>query len=61
MDGLRPFGLSRSNRSYVARGSAIPPLPFFLEKISCLAGFLGETGDSGQGPGLDEKAKRREI
>ena len=29
-----------------------PPYPLFLEKISCLAGFLGETGDSGLNPGL---------
>jgi hypothetical protein len=32
-----------------------------LEKISCLAVIMGEIGDSGQGPGLDEKAKKREI
>jgi hypothetical protein len=39
---------------------AIPP-SLFLEKISCLAGIMGETGESGQGPGLDEKAKRRDV
>jgi hypothetical protein len=32
-----------------------------LEKISCLASIMGEKGDSEQGPGLDEKAKKREI
>src|SRR2546428_6689350 len=35
-----------------------PPL---LEKIFCLAMIMGETGDSGQDPGLDEKAQSREI
>jgi len=37
------------------------PLPLFLEKISCLAWIIGETGDSGHNPGLDEKSKKREI
>ena len=38
---------------------AIPPS--FFGEICCLAGFLGETGDSGRNPGLDAMAKRREI
>jgi len=37
-----------------------PPSPF-LEKISCLVVIMGKTGDSGQGLGLDEKSKKREI
>ena len=36
------------------------PLPFG-EGICCLAGFLGETGDSGPNPGLDGRAESREI
>jgi len=36
-------------------------LPCFLEKIFCLALIIGESRDLGQDPGLDEKAKRREI
>jgi hypothetical protein len=36
-----------------------PPLSF--EKISCLALIMGESRDSGQGPGLDRMARRREI
>jgi hypothetical protein len=38
----------------------IPP-SLFLEKISRLAGIMGDSRDSGRGPGLDEKAKRLEI
>jgi hypothetical protein len=33
------------------------PLPLLLEKIFCLAGFLGETGDSGLNPGLGAMSK----
>jgi len=46
--------------SCVTRCSALYP-PSFLEKISCLALVMGEFCDSGQGPGLDGMAKRREI
>ena len=35
--------------------------PFFLEKISRLSGIMGESRDSWHNPGLDEKAKIREI
>src|SRR2546427_8087917 len=37
------------------------PPPLFLEEISCLAGIICESGDSGHDPGLDEKSKKREI
>ncbi len=39
---------------------AIPP-SLFGEEICCLAGFLGETGDSGYNPCFERRAKRREI
>src|SRR5713226_8111734 len=39
----------------------LSPPPLFLEKIFCLVGFLGEYRDSGHGPGLNEKAEKREI
>ena len=48
------------NHSCVARCSALYP-PLFFEKISCLALIMGESRDSGQGPGLDQMAKRREL
>ena len=35
--------------------------PPFGEEICCLAGFLGEAGDLGYGPGLDGRAESREI
>src|SRR5207245_4516496 len=35
--------------------------PPFGEGICCLAGLLGETGDSGPNPGLDGRAESREI
>ena len=35
--------------------------PFFLEGICCLAGFLGESCNSGYAPGLMGMAKCREI
>ena len=38
-----------------------PPNPLFLEKTSCLARILGESGDSGHNPCSSKKAKRREI
>ena len=37
------------------------PIPLFLGKISCLAGFLGEIGGSGRNQGFDRRAKRREV
>jgi len=40
---------------------SLRPPSLFLEKISRLASIMGETGGSEQGPGLDEKAKKREI
>jgi hypothetical protein len=52
-----PLASTLASRGAVAK---TPPSPF-LEKIFCLAVIMGETGDSGQGPGLDEKAKKREI
>src|SRR2546425_3050037 len=35
--------------------------PLLAREICCLAGFLGETGDSGPNPGLDVRAESREI
>src|SRR6266852_1746723 len=35
--------------------------PFFLERIWCLAGLLGESCNSGYDPGLMSMAKSREI
>ena len=35
--------------------------PLLEEKIFCLAGILGETGDSGHSPGLDQVAFLRVV
>ncbi len=45
----------------LASRDAIAKTPPFGEEICCLAGFLGETGDSGPNPGLDGRAESREI
>ena len=49
-----------SNYSRVPICSTLYPPPF-LEKISCLALIMGDSRDSGQSPGFDPMAKRREI
>src|SRR5207249_10851525 len=47
-------GKNRIDQSCVARYAVQdPPFP---ENICCLAGFLGETADSGHRPGLDRMA-----
>jgi len=40
----------------LASRDAIAKTPPFGEEICCLAGFLGETGDSGPNPGLEIRA-----
>jgi hypothetical protein len=49
------FGVLSELSSCVARGS-VAKTPYFLETISCLAGIIGESWDSGLGLGLDAGA-----
>jgi len=44
----------------VSRG-VVAKTPYFLETISCLALILGETGDSGHSPCLDDSGKKTTI
>src|SRR6267143_5402913 len=49
-------------RKPLMRREAVETYPlFFLEGICCLAGFLGESCNSGYDPGLMSIAKSREI
>jgi len=50
VDGI-PF-----SRPLLRRGT-VDTYPPFPENISCLARILGESGDSGLGPGFDRKGK----
>src|SRR2546425_13029992 len=48
-------------RTVASRMLSVRPPPPFLDKICCLLGLLGESSDSGQNPGFDGMAQRREI
>jgi hypothetical protein len=45
----------------LAARDMVAKTPYFLETISCPALIMGETGDSGQNPGLDGHGKKRTI
>ena len=51
----------RIRSTTLASRGRVAKTPPFGEEICCLAGFLGETGDSGPNPGLDGRAESREI
>src|SRR2546425_1411794 len=51
----------RIRSTTLASRGRVAKTPPFGEEICCLAGFLGETGDSGPNQGLDGRAKSREI
>src|SRR2546428_13037349 len=55
----KPLSIFRST-THVTR-DRVAKTPYFSWNISCLALILGETGKSGQNPGLEAGAKGREI